>query len=74
MATSWYYHAGVEVVGEIRWSDDDPTTDRAEAEADARCMAEDHGGSPVVEYWYVSHGPNPGPDAVAGMYRVRPED
>lgn len=70
---AWYYHAGVEVGGEIRWSDDDPTTDRVAAEADARGMA-DHGGTPVVEYWHVAHGPNPGPDAVAGMYRVRPDD
>lgn len=70
-----YYHAGVDLGGEIRWSDDQ-TTDREEAEADARLMAEDedHGGTPVVEYWDAAHGPQPGPDAVAGMYAVPLED
>lgn len=66
-----YYHAGVIISKTcVKWSDAIHET-AAEAEVEARELAEIHQGQGVVEYWDRSHGLYPGDcDAVQGSYTL----
>jgi hypothetical protein len=64
-----YYHAGVVLEGDVvRWSEHTRTS-HVTAEVEAKKMAKEHGGRPVVEYWDRKHGLAPADcDAVSGSY------
>jgi hypothetical protein len=71
-----YYRAGTDHGGYVSWSGR-VSADVRSAVLEARRMASEHGGRPMIEWWPRSRGASPGPGGAEGALYVdgdiRPE-